>query len=209
MKRKIYIWLLLVGFICISTVFASAQPTDRTLKYDVHALGMKIGELTVNEHISGDKVIVEAITNVDVKIIFNYRVKYFQRSIYHNGELISSHLQTMKNGEVHSDTWLKKDSSDYLLIKEGDSTIIHDKIFYSGSLLYFNEPLHTSTIYMEINGEKDRIKQTADHIYVITDNNNREKNKYTYKNGILQKSEIKHALATIYVERKQNEPQLD
>ena len=202
MKHKINILLLLAGFIYMSAAYVSAQPADRTLKYEVHALGMKIGELTVNEDTFEDSVIVEAITDVDVKIVFHYRIKYYQRSIYQNGELLSSHLETLKNGNVHSDTWLKKDGSDYVLIRKGDSTIIHDNIFYSGSMLYFHEPLQTSAIYMEINGEKDLIKPIANHIYVVTDNDNHEKNKYTYKNGILQNSEIKHAIATIYVERK-------
>ena len=202
MKHKIYILLLLAGYICTSANTVSAQREDKTIKYGIIVLGTNIGELSVNQHKTKDEIVVEALTKVDVKIVFHYKVQFYQKSIYRNKELYSSHIQTLKNGEVHSDTWLKKNGNNYLLIKKGDTTIIKDKIAYSGSMLYFDEPVNTSTMYLEINGEKNSIKEIANHIYLLTDNDNQEKSKYTYKNGILQRSEIKHAIADIYVERK-------
>jgi len=203
MKNNIFLLIIITVISCLSIGLLSAQQKNKVLKYNVRVMGLNIGELTVNEYKNNDSLIIEAITNVEVNIVFKYQVKYYQRSIYYNGELLSSHLQTLKNGDVHSDTWLKKDHDKYFLVKKGNTTIIKDKINYSGSLLYFNEPVKTNTIYMEINGEKNIIKPVSDNVYEIIDKNNHQKGKYTYKNGILQKSVVNHSIANIYLERKE------
>ena len=197
MRYKI---VLLTGFCLLLFAFAFSQPANRTIKYDLRVLGMNIGKFTVKQQSRGDEISIEAVTDVKVKIIFTYKVKFLQHTLYKNGMLANSHVETIKNGKVNSDTRLTKEGSTYILVKDGDSTLIHDQITYSGSLLYFNEPELVSSIYKEISGDKSSINHTGDHTYVVTDEKGRITNKYEYKNGILDHAELKHALATIYME---------
>lgn len=199
--KKIYILLLLLIFCFSVAVPVVAQTGEKSVVYNLRVLNMNIGELTVKQKVSGDTLIVDAVTEVKVKIIFTYKVKFLQHSVYQQGCLWSSHLQTVKNGAVHSDTWLKKSGDAYLLVQNGDSTLIHDSITYSGSLLYFNEPIHTSVLYQEIDGEKRNLKREGGKAYVLADKKGRVTNEYIYKNGILNHAEIKHTLANIYMDR--------
>jgi hypothetical protein len=202
--KKIYILLSALIFCFSTSVPVVAQTGGQSVRYNLRVLNMKIGELNVNQQVTGDEVVVDAITDVKVKIIFTYKVRFLQHSIYRQGALWSSHLQTIKNGSVNSDTWLKKSGDGYLLVQDGDSTLIHDKITYSGSLLYFNEPVHTPVLYQEIDGEKRNMKQEGEQTYVLTDKKGHVTNTYVYKNGILDHAEIKHTLANIYMDRSTN-----
>jgi len=194
-----YLTVLLTGFGLLVSVSAFSQPANQTIKYDLRVLGMNIGKFTVTQQTRGDEISIEAVTDVKVKIIFTYKVKFLQHTLYKDGMLANSHVETIKNGKVNSDTRLTKEGSAYILVKDGDSTLIHDQITYSGSLLYFNEPEQVPSIYKEISGDKSSINPAGDHTYVVTDEKGRVTNKYEYKNGMLDQAELKHTLATIYM----------
>jgi hypothetical protein len=199
-----YVPFLLAGFCFSLTVRATAQSAIKMVKYDLRVLNMNIGELTVKQQTGANDLIIDAITDVKVKILFTYEVRFLQHSLYRQGNLWSSHLQTFKNGQPNSDTWLSKKGETYLLIKDGDTTLIHDKITYSGSLIYFNEPTHDLFIYQEVDGGKKYLKYIGNQSFILTDNEGHKINKYVYKNGILDHAEIKHTLATIYMDRSTN-----
>lgn len=177
-----------------------AQSDFRTEIYNIRAMGMDVGSITVNQETSGDKLIVEAISQVEVRIIFKIKVKYIQTSIYENGELVESSLKTFKKESVNSDTRLTKVEDGYELDKDGKKSFIKDVIKYSGSLLYFNEPKKVTDLYFEINGEKTTVEPLMKDKYLITDPHNGKKNEYNYKNGMLKSAVIKHNIANVYLE---------
>lgn len=192
--------VLLVVFSCIASV--SAQLTDRTAKYRLRVLGMNIGEFTVSQKMVDGDMRIEAITDVEVKIIFTYRVRYIQNSLYREGILWSSHVQTIKNGKLNSDMRLeKKNETSYLLVEDGDTALVHGNIDYSGSLLYFNEPKQVPYLYNERSGEKKSLKAVADHTYVIIEGKDKKTNEYEYEEGVLARALLIHPLATVHMER--------
>ena len=170
------------------------------MKYNVRVMGMDVGLLTVTEQVRGEDLIIEAITEVRVKIIFTYRVKYIQKSTYHRGELLKSSLLTYKKDKLNSSTYLIRNGDGYNMIKDGDSTFIPRPITYSGSLLYFHEPTDINDLYYEINGMKRPIKRMPSHTYQVTDPENGRESTFVYTDGILQTSSIEHGIATIYTE---------
>lgn len=191
---------LVIGFFL--TASALALPADQFAKYHIRVLGMTVGELTVTQKTMDEGAIsIEAVTDVEVKLIFTYRVKYIQHSSYRDGYLQKYHIQTLKNGKMNSDTRLEKTGDAYLLIKDGDSTYVHDEITYSGSLLYFNEPRDIPHIYNERKGENKPINSIDKHTYIITDEKDRKTNEYQYEGGILDLATLIHPLATIRLER--------
>jgi hypothetical protein len=199
MKHTKLIWGLLAVFFFLAPV--SVWPTERTAKYRIRVMGMNIGEFLVTQKTAKEEISIKAVTSVKVKIIFTYRINYIQETLHRNGSLCESHVQAIKDGKVNSDALLKKQGGSYLLVKDGDSTLIHDNICYSGSLLYFNEPSQVSSMYKERTGEKSNMKCIADHIYTMTNEKNHTTNEYEYKDGVLEHAALKHPLATIYLER--------
>ena len=194
-----YMMGLIVMFLFFKS--ATAQHFERSAKYQISVWGMNIGEFTVDQKIDGDDIRINAVTDVYVRMIFSYQVKYIQHSLYRHGILWSSHVKTLKNGKINSNTRLDRQTENYLLTKDGDATIINGNITYSGSLLYFQEPTQINCIYNERNGEKNTIKSIDGHTYAITDMKGSKTNIYEYQNGILIRAELIHTLATIYLKR--------
>ncbi len=88
-----------------------------------------------------------------------------------------------------------------MLNNDGDTTIVHNSITYSGSLLYFNEPVGVKNIYKERSAEMRQLTSVSNHTYIIRDEKEREINRYYYENGILQYAEMQHAFGTIELNR--------
>ncbi|MFV0591985.1 MAG: DUF6134 family protein [Draconibacterium sp.] len=179
------------------SVFAQEQK----VRYNIGVLGMNVGELSVTQ--SGEKgnLDIHAVTDVNVKIIVPYRVKFVQNSTYRQGHLENFHVQTLKNGKINSDSRLERNGDSYMLINDGDTTMVTQDITYSGSMLYFNEPVDVPEVYKERNGEVQQIKSLGNHIYTIKDDTGKKAHKYYYEDGILKVAELKHPLATIYLKR--------
>ena len=191
----------IISVIALLLVFklATAQAFERSAKYQIRVWGMNIGEFTVSQKTQGEDMSIEAITDVEVKMIFTYRVKYIQQSLYRHGTLWNSHVETLKNGKINSDTRLEKQGENYLLTQNGDSALIHGNITYSGSLLYFHEPVQIKYIYKERTGDKNSFKSLDDHTYAIVDEKDIKTNVYKYENGVLVSAELIHSLATIHM----------
>ena len=197
-KVKSILIMLVELFLITST---NAQLLDHSAKYQISVWGMKIGEFFVDQKVEGENITINAVTDVDVSMIFTYRVKYIQQSLYRHGILYSSHVKTLKNGKINSDTYLVMQAENYLVIKDGDTTFINGPITYSGCLLYFHEPKLISCIYNERNGEKNTIKNLDNSTYAIIDKKGNKTNVYEYDDGNLIRAELSHTIATIHFKR--------
>jgi hypothetical protein len=167
----------------------------------MHLLGANIGEFSVRQTGENGQVNIEAITDVNVNLLIFYRVKYVQHTVYNQSILQSSRVETYKNGKLNSTIRLKLQNDSYLLVADGDTTIINDSIAYSGSLIYFNEPTRIKKIYKERSAEMQQINSVSEHTYVIKDENEKELNRYFYEGGILQYAQMKHSMGTIELKR--------
>ena len=203
MKRNNHILFLLSAMLFVVFI-SSAQTQSKKAVYDIHAMGMDVGTITVNQQKNGDVVSVEAISEVEVRIIFKIKMKYIQTCTYVEGVLQESLLEMYKKGEVNSTTRLSKSVNGYKLEKDGEVSYIDDVIKYSGSLLWFHEPDAGDPMYFEISGEKTIVKPIGEHQYSITDPHNGNKNEYTFKNKILKQAIIKHTMANVYLKLQED-----
>jgi len=195
-----YFLCFLVGILLHTSVLAN--PNELTAKYSMHFLGVNIGEFFVTQKNENGNVNIEAITDVKVNLLFTYRVKYIQNTVYEQGVLKSSNVKTYKNGKLNSNMSLKLEKDYYLLVVDGDTTVVNDSITYSGSLIYFNEPKGIKNIYKERSCEMKQIDDVGNHVYVIKDEKDRELNKYYYENGILKYAEMRHTLGVFEILRE-------
>jgi len=189
------ILVLLLGILFFTSV--SAKTEELTTKYNIQMLGVSIGEFSVTQTSKNGNVNIEAITDVKVNLLFSYRIKYVQKTVYKQDILQSSHVETYKNGQLNSTIWLKREKDSYLLISEKDTSVIHDLIRYSGSLIYFNEPKGIKKIYKERSAEMRPLEAVGEHTYIIKDEKERELNRYFYENGILQSAKMRHTLGSL------------
>jgi hypothetical protein len=200
-------FLFIVTILFFISFLANAQGQAKKSVFNIRAMGMDVGTITVNQLINGDKTVVEAISEVEVRIVFKIKVKYIQTSTYVKGILQESLLKTYKKDEINSTTSLIKKGNGYTLNKDGEISYVNDIIKYSGSLLYFHEPTNVKDLYFEINGKKTTVQTLKAHEYLITDPHNGNKNEYTYKNGVLKNAIIKHTMANVYLDLKEDKQQ--
>ena len=191
---------ILILLFCLS-VSVSAKPKELAARYNIQMLGANIGEFSVIQKNENGNINIEAITDVKINLLVSYRIKYVQKTVYEQGVLKSSNVKTYKNGKLNSDTELKQENDAYLLVVDGDTTIINDSITYSGSLLYLNEPLGVKWVYKERTAEMRQITPVSEHTYVVNDEKERELNRYVYNNGVLEYAKMKHALGTMELKR--------
>ena len=95
----------------------------------------------------------------------------------------------------------RQEKDAYLLVVDGDTTVINDLITYSGSMLYFNEPQGVERWYKERTAEMRQITTLSEHTYVVNDEKKRELNRYVYKDGILEYAKMRHALGMLELKR--------
>ena len=194
-----FMLILLPVIILFTTV--SAKPKELIAKYNIQMLGANIGEFSVIQTSENENMNIEAITDVKVNLLFSYRVKYVQNTVYNNGILQKSEVKTYKNGKLNSNMWMNFENGVYRLVSDGDTTFFHDSITYSGSLIYFNEPREIKNIYKERSKEVRQISPVSEHEYIITDKKGRELNRYYYTNGVLQYAKMRHTLGTLELKR--------
>lgn len=198
MQNNSILFFVACCLLLLSSFNVLAQTTTEI--YNIRAMGMDVGTITVNQQRDGERLTVEAISQVEVRIIFKIKMKYIQTCTYENGVLQESLLEIYKKGEVDSTTSLTKKGDGYTLHKDDEVSYVNDIINYSGSLLWFHEPKDLMEMYFEISGEKTTVNKLGAHEYQITDPHNGNKNEYTYKNGVLQLAIIKHTMANVYLE---------
>ena len=205
-------WLLIIGssyakssLVLLFALFIyssiSAKPAKVTSKYILELLGANIGEFSVTQTSDNGKTTIEAVTDVNIKLLFSHRVKYIQKTVYEKGALKSSNVKTYKNEKLNSEITILQENDVYMLVVDGDSTLINDSITYSGSLLYFNEPKGIKQLYKERTAEMRQITPLSEHTYVVNDENKRELNRYIYKNGVLEYAKMQHSPGTLELKR--------
>jgi hypothetical protein len=197
-NRKI---MFIMGLLLFFLASFSANSNKSTARYSMRFSDIEIGEFFVSQMTNNQKVTIEAITDVKINFPFSYRIKYIQKTVYDQGILQSSHVETHKNGKLSSIIYLKREDGIYLLNNDGDTTIVHNSITYSGSLVYFNEPIGVENIYKERSAEIKRVIPIDEHVYIIRNKKGKEINRYSYKDGILQHAEMRHTLGTIVLKR--------
>lgn len=194
-----YVFFILFALVTFTSV--TAQPVTLTAKYNIYILGANVGEFSVVQTNNDENVNIDAITEVGINLLFSYRIKYVQKTEYNQGVLQNANVEVYKNGKLNSTMSMNYTEEAYLLILNGDTTIINELITYSGSLIYFNEPKAKTKIFKERNVKMRQITPEGNHTYVIKNKNGKLLNRYFYENGLLQKAVMIHTLGTVELKR--------
>lgn len=182
-KHIKYVFFLLFVFVVFTSV--TAKPVTLTAKYNIYMLGANVGEFSVVQTNIDDNVSIDAVTAVEINLLFSYRIKYVQKTEYHQGVLQNANVETYKNGKLNSIMSMSYTNDAYVLILNGDTTYFSGLITYSGSLIYFNEPKTTTRIFKERNAEMRQISLEDNHTYVIKNEKGKLLNRYFYETPII------------------------
>ncbi len=180
--------LLFIGILLPATAIG------QTATYRVSVGRFNVGEQTVKQTCNGDTLKVAVDSEVKVYVGFTNIVTYQQNSIYYKGYLLKSQVTVKRNGTVQSECKTQWNGKIYTIILDGKVSKYHKLIRSSGTLLYFAQPNKNQEVYSESDGKMKFISQKASGVYEMTHPEEKTKNTYEYKDGILQKTTIHHPL---------------
>ena len=180
-----------------STIFLFGQVPVQT--YQMKALGRKIGTATVSTQIEGEHIYYHSKSVLKVNLLVKkIHMEINNKTHYLGGKLQSSDVRVFVNGKLHTSSLIKWLGKKYLIrIDEEEKSPIDTSVRFSGTLLYFQEPLGITEAFSESSGLFMPIKNLGKGNYEVTDPRNERKMGYVYQNGLLTQLNIRHPLLTI------------
>ena len=179
--------------------------------YQMKALGINIGKLHTTMKVEGKDTWYENNTLLEVHLIFKRIQMMVENHVhYYGGQLVKAQNLVMINGKLHSTSLIEWKGDHYSIsIDEEDKDSLYTPVYFSGTLMYYREPVGMTQAFSESSGLFMPIIPLQKEVYQVTDpHNNREMIRY-YKNGIHTKTKITHPLLTISLIRIHPEEDLD
>lgn len=186
----VYIGILLL---LLSLIPKLSKSQTRQMHYTILQGDDKVGWLSLESDINGNRSTMNLISEVKTRILFLINVSTKESSTYENGKLIHSTLFRKNNGSVKLNKQTKFAGGKYEVVENGaKETLSHSFIGLNLLSLYFKEPVGIDMVYCDNHECFIKIIKMNDGGYKIKfpDGNS---NCYYYSGGICTKIKIQHS----------------
>ena len=190
--------------LCIVAFNARSQVSPDTLRYEVVLSGVKVGKMLAIRHNGQDsKMLYTLISDVNVNLLaFKVKVYYVVKSIYENDVLQSATVDTKTNKGVFQ-TRISKEKDIYVIkahqYRHDLENTLPAPIDYSVAKAFFHEPTRQDQVFGEYLGDYLRITPQSQGVYEFE--RQTQHDRYTYKNGSVNKVEKKFKLMNYVIRR--------
>ena len=195
--RSIFI---LLPFLVIISSFSPPETIPAKLRFKVLKNDKEIGWINATKTISGNQILYEVETELEIKLVFTQKVVYSSKALYVNNFLQKSVSKSFVNKKLQHHCVTLWKGNHYEIKRDHDIERLDRKVFYSGIMLYFKEPGDEHLVYSEMAGQ-DNFMAKGDGVYLLTDGKSKRKNSYWYKGGLLHKAFIDHSLVDFEIIR--------
>ncbi|MDB5190730.1 MAG: hypothetical protein JWQ96_293 [Segetibacter sp.] len=177
-----------VTLIIVGIIFSIAVTAQQKIyNYNVLYKGNNIGKMTMTHNQNGDEMSIDAISNIQMRMLMSINIKITEKSLYKQDKLMYSSVYREMNGKEKANRQTKWVNNGYQNTKEG-KTVAFNKpgIDYNLVRLYSKEPVGIQYVYSDNFQQFLTIEKTGSHTYKIElpDGNY---NTYYFKNGICNK----------------------
>ena len=159
----------------------------------------QVGDLKITRTIKDTITRIDMVSQIKIKLLITTSVKCDLTTVYHNNELYSNSVVTYRNNSVSSVAKTLKMGSYYQFVKDGAKTTYPDKIVYSESMLYFQEPAKLSSLYSEFDGVAKSVVEKEASYYQVKNPINGNVSEYLYKNNILSVATIHFQMMILHL----------
>jgi hypothetical protein len=188
---------LLVGLFSLKTI-ANAQ--EKKLEYTIKRNGDVVGNIRFTHGIAGSRTVFTMESEVNTRLIFNFRAKVKEETIYDKGIMTWSSIFRKLNGNVKVDKKTRANGNTYTVYKGNKTeTLDNYPIRYNMLSVYVIEPVNIPKVYSDNFQQQIDIQKIGDHHYKIKfpDGNY---NEYFYTDGVCSRIEIHHSLYSASIE---------
>lgn len=195
--------IFLASAFTLNTNKSSSTKTE-TLKFDIVAFDMVVGQLDVMKVSYGEGAYYNSRTKVNVDVVKEFEVLFDFNVNFSNNKMENSSIKASINGDIYANTETKKQGDDlYYVFKEGKKNKeLVDQIDFATVQLYFEEPKNITRCYAEQQGSFNTITPMGEHSYKMKNEKGRI-NKYYYENGKLKKAVIDSGLKEFEIVAKE------
>lgn len=199
---------LLCGCLLLLLYTTAFSQVERRF-YEMMALGSSIGTADISRHEDGNAVHYYNHTQVTVNLLVKkIHMEVKNEAHYHGGQLTFAQNIVHINGELHSSSHIQWQGHEYrILINDEPQEPHKGPITFSGSLLYFQEPIGRTEAFAESSGAIMTIVPLEEEgAYRITDPLNERDMVRRYENGTLVYTKLKHPLVNMHMYLKDPPP---
>lgn len=170
--------------------------------YDVYFMGTRVGNMTIERRLEGNMEFYDLRSHSEANLLLTHRVNEIEmRSIYKDGQLISSFSKVTNNGEVESYASATWDGRKYQVQTEKGKFSVEEPADFSVVKFYFFEP-HTDKIFTERIGRFVPLYSPSKGVYQYRLPTG-DLNIYTYKNGVLTDVTVKRSIGSAQIKPAQ------
>ncbi len=169
--------------------------------YKILVGGIEVGIQRVHQQQIREKIRIDIESKVHISMLVSYTIEYRQWAIYQDGFLQESKVEVIKNGKIHKSTHTLWTGSHYRITKDEKTSTLHQKIYYSGCLIYFTPPKNAAYKYSEAEGLLEPISKCYVTSFETKHPTENRTNEYYYKNGVLERTIIQDALLKFKTQR--------
>lgn len=181
-------------------VLISCFSKSQTYTYFIYSEKKEqVGDLKITRTIKDTITRIDMVSQIKVKLIITTSVKCDLTTVYHNNELFSNSVVTYRNNSVSSVAKTVKVGSSYQFDKDGDKTNYLEKINYSESMLYFQEPSKLSYLYSEFDGVAKSVVEKETNLYHVKNPINGNVSEYFYQNNVLSAATIHFQMMILHL----------
>jgi hypothetical protein len=170
----------------------------------MEALGSEIGSLNITKKTAGEITQYQHKTLIEVDLFVKKISVLLQNDMqYRSGQLMTVKSQATVNGKPHSSSLIEWKNGAYSIQVDGETKPSwKSPIRFSGTLLYFQEPVGIKEAFSEASAVFMQIKPLGKSSYQLVDPENGRKMLHYYENGTQTKVEIKHPVVTLTLTRQ-------
>ncbi len=168
------------------------------------ALGMEIGSVHTSSKKVGEDIYFQNTSLMEVDLLFKkIKMEIVGKAHYRSGQLISSSSRVIANGELHNSASIEWQGNQYAVKIDGElKPALKSPIYYSGTVLYYQEPLGKNRALSESSGVEMVITPLGGGKYQVIDPVNDRKMVHFYENGVQTQVQIKHPILTVSLIRQ-------
>ena len=185
----------------ISIVLWPFLSSGQVHEYRVLWKGDSIGYVSATLYDSNGYDVYHIHSDVRVWFFGTKRLNTYFHSVFHADELLSGVTYSTKNDQMEYWSSAKRDGDSYAIHVDNNKKQINfdDKIQYSITTLYHQEPVGISKIFSERYGTFLEVIEISPHHYTLEKPNGRL-TEYTYRDGICTKVVVENFFITVQFE---------
>ncbi len=171
---------------------------SQELMYTITWRDDSIGYLKAEREQIQDNEYYNINSDTEFNILFSFSLNYKYENEYRNGRLYSASANNSLNQKERDQSSIIWQNDHYLLrVNDKSEKVENQKITFTVSKLFFNEPVGIDTIFSERFGKFLALEKLEQNKYILTKPDGRE-NIYFYDNGICSKVIVDNPIITIH-----------